>query len=128
MPRLENTLGKEHYFNAPPEILKRAKQLRKTTTPAEKQLWKHIRNRQLHNLKFRRQHPIKNYIADFYCHEVRLVIELDGGIHNRKDVKEHDENRQAEIERFDLQVLRFKNEQVMEDVESVLNEIRKFLE
>ena len=82
----------------------------------------------MHNLKFRRQHPIKYYIADFYCHKVRLVIELDGGIHNRKDVKEHDENRQAEIERFDLQILRFKNEQVMEDVESVLNEIREFLE
>jgi len=127
MPRLKSTLGKGHSFNAPPEIVKRAKQLRKTMTPAEKKLWKHLRNRQLHNLKFRRQHPIQYYIADFYCHEVRLVIELDGGIHKRKDVKEHDENRQAEIERFDLQVLRINNEQVMEDVDSVLNEIRKFL-
>ncbi|MCF8231970.1 MAG: endonuclease domain-containing protein [Bacteroidales bacterium] len=71
---------------------------------------------------------MRYYIADFYCHEVRLVIELDGGIHSRQEIKERDENRQAEIERFDLHVLRFKNEQVMEDVGGVLAEVREFLE
>ncbi|MCF8231968.1 MAG: endonuclease domain-containing protein [Bacteroidales bacterium] len=128
MPGLQSTLNKEHHFGAPPETIKRAKQLRKKMTPAERKLWKHLRNRKLLNLKFRRQHPIRYYIADFYCHEVRLVIELDGGIHSRQEIKERDENRQAEIERFDLYVLRFKNEQVMEDVGGVLAEVREFLE
>ena len=127
MPYQENTLGKEHHFGASAETIELAKRLRKRMTPAEKKLWKYLRNRQLKNLKFRRQHPIQYYVADFYCHEVRLVIELDGGIHRRKQVKERDENRQAEIERFDLNVLRFKNEQVTEDVEGVLEVIRAFL-
>ncbi|MCF8232563.1 MAG: endonuclease domain-containing protein [Bacteroidales bacterium] len=60
---------------------------------------------------------MRYYIADFYYHEMRLVIELDGGIHNRTEIKECDENRQAEMERFDLHVLRFKDEEVLEDVE-----------
>ena len=128
MPYLESNLGKEHYFGASIETIALAKRLRKKTTPAEEKLWKHLRNRQLKNLKFRRQHPIKYYIADFYCHEVRLVIELDGGIHKKKAIKDRDENRQAEIERFDLHVLRFKNEEVMENVEGVLEKIKKFIE
>ena len=61
-----------------------------------------------------------------YGNEMLLVIELDGGIHNGQDIKESDENRQVEIERFDLYVLRFKNEEVLEDVEGVLEEVREF--
>ncbi|MCF8308957.1 MAG: endonuclease domain-containing protein, partial [Bacteroidales bacterium] len=57
MPRLQSTLNKEHHFGAPPETIKRTKQLRNRMTPAEKKLWKYLRKRQFHNLKFRRQHP-----------------------------------------------------------------------
>lgn len=128
MPHLWNITNYEYHFGAPPETFKRAKQLRRIMTPAEKKLWRYLRNRKFYGLKFRRQHPIRYYIADFYCHEIRLVIELDGGIHNRSEVKERDENRQAEIERFELHVLRFKNEQVMEDVVAVMEEMRMFLE
>jgi very-short-patch-repair endonuclease len=59
-----------------------AKVLRKTMTDAEILLWKALRNRRLNGFKFRRQHPIKGFIADFYCHEARLVIEVDGEIHD----------------------------------------------
>jgi len=81
-------------------------------TGAEKILWKELKNRNLNGLKFRRQHPIHFYIADFYCHEKRLVIEVDGEIHKRRAVKEHDENRSAELDRLGINVIRFTNDQV----------------
>ena len=85
---------KEHINNltygASPEIFKRANSLKKEMTPAEKILWGELRNSKLDGHKFRRQHPIGKFIVDFYCHEKKLVIELDGGIHNNVDVKERD--------------------------------------
>lgn len=67
---------------AKPDIFSKAKELRKSMTIAEKILWKHLRNNKLNGLKFRRQHPLDIFIADFYCHPKRLIIELDGGIHD----------------------------------------------
>ena len=64
--------------------IKRARALRKTSTDAETLLWSRLRNRQFRNLKFRRQVPLGHYIVDFYCHELRLVIELDGGQHSEE--------------------------------------------
>ena len=65
----------------PPEILNRCRNLRKDDTGAEKRLWSFLRNRQLNNLKFRRQYPVEGYILDFYCHDAHLAIEVDGGGH-----------------------------------------------
>ena len=89
-------------------ILDTARNLRKNQTKEEKIMWNLLRNRQLTGLKFRRQHPVSRFIADFYCHKIKLVIELDGGYHENKDVKIYDEARKDEIKRFGITVLRFK--------------------
>ena len=97
-------------------------------TEAEKVLWEQLKNRKCNGLKFRRQHPIHWYIADFYCHEKRLAIEVDGGIHLTSSIKENDENRSAELDRLGISVLRFTNEMVLKELEKVLQEIRNFVE
>ena len=113
-----------------PEIKAFAAKLRKNATPAEKLLWKYLRNRQLDDRKFLRQHPIiyqniKNnldfFIPDFYCHEEKLVIELDGKIHLK--TIERDKMRDNILSEFGLRVIRFKNEE-LEDLENVLERIR----
>lgn len=92
-------------------------------TEAEDILWKHLRNKKLNGLKFRRQHPLDIFIADFYCHEKKLVIELDGGIHDILEQKEYDEGRTSELEGKGFKVIRFRNEEIMNDLEDVLNRI-----
>ena len=101
-----------HYYGATPRIFTNAKNLRKPLTPAEELFWKMVRNRKLLGLKFRRQHPVASFIADFYCHELLLVIEIDGTIHELKEVIEYDKEREIKIIELGLNVLRFKNEDV----------------
>lgn len=110
------------HYGANPILFELAEQLRARMTPAEEVLWNIIKINEWH-LKFRRQHPISNYIADFYCHNVKLVIELDGGYHENKEVKIYDEVRENEIKEFGVTVLRFKNEEVLNETENVLNKI-----
>lgn len=64
------------FYGAPPHIFEKARELRKRTTPAEQKLWEHLKKKQLKGYRFRRQHPIFNFIADFYCHSAKLVIEV----------------------------------------------------
>lgn len=104
-----------------------AKQLRANQTKAESKLWKFLRNRKLANAKFRRQHPIGPFIADFYCHKFKLVIEVDGNIHNNPDAKEYDLGRQFEIEELGIKVIRFSNEEVLTRPEVVIRKIKYFL-
>jgi very-short-patch-repair endonuclease len=119
---------KEHINNltygASPEIFKRAKDLKREMTPAEKILWEQLRNNKLDGHKFRRQHPIGKFIVDFYCHEKKLIVELDGGIHDEEYVKERDESRTFELENFELHVIRFQNEEIFRNLDSVLNQIK----
>jgi very-short-patch-repair endonuclease len=91
-------------------------------------LWKKLRDRQLLGLKFRRQVPIGQYVADFYCHDRRLVLELDGGIHEEPGQRSHDENRDANLAAQGFTILRFTNDEVLNDLPSVLEKIRKRLE
>jgi very-short-patch-repair endonuclease len=105
-----------------------ARELRKSMTEAEVLLWEKLRNRMVKGLKFRRQHPIAGYIADFYCHEVKLIIELDGGIHDLSDYKEHDEGRTFELEASGIKIIRFKNDEVLHNIEEVLNHIIQRIE
>ena len=116
-----NELDKTMYFGAKPDILEKAKVLRKNLTNAENILWEKLKNKQILNLRFRRQHPIDIFIADFYCHAVRLVIELDGEIH--KNQIEYDEGRTAELERFDIQVIRINNKEIESNMETVIKRI-----
>jgi len=113
------------FYGASPEIFKRAKELRKNMTPSESALWPLLRNKQLKGFKFRRQHPVKNFILDFYCHEIRLAIELDGGIHNNPEQAEYDLGRTYELNEMGIEVLRFRNEDLRNDVDWVLDEILK---
>ncbi len=116
------------FHNAPSGIFINSKALRKPLTPAEKVLWQLLRNRKVKGFKFRRQHPIAHYIADFYCHEALLVIELDGAIHERKDVKIKDKLKQDYLESTGITVLRFKNEELFEDINPVLQKIQAYLQ
>jgi very-short-patch-repair endonuclease len=114
------------HLNAGQKVFNKAHDLRHPMTEAEIFLWDKIRNRKLEGLKFRRQHPIHYYIADFYCHEKRLIIEVDGGIHLVDRVREHDEKRTAELDRLGITVIRFTNEQIIDQIDQVLKEIVSF--
>jgi very-short-patch-repair endonuclease len=115
------------YYGAFPDTFRLSRHLRKIMTPAEKELWKLLRNRSLGGFKFRRQHPVREFVVDFFCFEKELVIELDGGIHREKEVTGRDQNRTAEMERMGLKVLRFTNKEVMNDPEKVLKKIEAVL-
>ena len=107
----------------PGYIFELCRKFRQTPTHAEKLLWEHLRTKDLKGLKFRRQHPIGRYIADFYCRDKHLVIELDGRIHNNREQKEYDKIRQEIIEIRGIRVLRFENKEVEQNVEKVLSKI-----
>jgi very-short-patch-repair endonuclease len=111
------------FYGASAEIRQRAKLLRKNVTETEKKLWNKLRNRQLSGLKFRRQHPINIFIADFYCHEKKIVIEVDGDIH--KYQKEYDEGRTAELNDLGIKVLRFTNDEVCSNIRKVCDKINE---
>ena len=120
MPPKKSFDSREQYninlhHNAKPCIHQNASNLRKRTTEAEQKLWALLRNRQLNGKKFRRQHAIANYIADFYCHECKLVIELDGNFHKRIEAKEYDHWRTVSLHEMGVSVLRFWNEEVLTD-------------
>ncbi len=106
----------------------KAQLLRQNQTDAEKLLWKHLRNRNLLDQKFRRQHPIGKYIVDFCCMEKRLIIEADGGQHNEADKIRYDDARTKYLESHGFIVLRFWNNQILGETEQVLNEIGSVLE
>ncbi len=116
------------HLNSAEGIFEKARVLRHSMTEAEKILWNELKNRKFKGLKFRRQHPVHRYIGDFYCHEKRLIIEVDGGIHDQEETNEQDLNRTAEIGRFGISVIRFRNEQVFNQLDQVLHEISKHIE
>lgn len=99
------------------------RELRQEATDAEKLLWAELRNRKLNGLKFRRQHPLDKFIVDFYCNEKNLVVELDGGVHDEKINKDYDDARTVMLAGLHIIVLRFKNEEVINDMQGVLKKI-----
>ena len=101
------------------------KKLRDNSTEAENILWEFLRNKKLLELKFKRQYSIDHYVLDFYCPKLKLAIELDGKIHLKKEVRNHDENRDGYLSEFGIRILRIKNEVVLNDVEEVLKLIEK---
>jgi len=103
------------------------RELRTKETEAEVLLWKLLRNRQLMGFKFRRQHQFGDYVADFYCHEAQLVIECDGPVHEDNERWHHDQNRDAYMIAQGLRVLRFSNAEILNEPDSVLDEIVKRL-
>lgn len=99
----------------------KAKQFRSRPTIAEATLWEILKNRRLGGYKFRRQHPIDRFLVDFCCPQMKLVVEVDGGIHKSKETE--DSTRQEKLEEIDYKVLRFSNEAVENNLNQVLSKI-----
>ena len=105
------------------QLLEFAKSLRSNATDAEHLMWQLLRAKRFMNLKFRRQHVIKRYIVDFYCHDIGLVIELDGSQHGTDDGKEYDAERTKFLEALDLRVVRYWNHDVLGRTDVVLEDL-----
>lgn len=114
-------MERKMFFGAYPEIFANAKRLRENMTRAEKLLWEELRCNKL-GVRFKPQHPMIFFIADFYCYALRLVIEIDGPIHNF--TLEKDENRTKALEEVGNNVIRFTNDEIFNQMPDVLNRIR----
>ena len=105
------------------EITEISRRLRKRSTTSEDLLWQALRGRKLAGLKFRRQHPFGTSVVDFYCHENRLVVEIDGAVHLGKDVQERDRARQEIIEQYSVRFIRLPADEVESSLQSALQKI-----
>lgn len=119
MAYIGKSVEQSYFFGASPLIKARAKKLRKRMTLCEKILWQELRKNRLEKYYFRRQHPISRFIVDFYCHELRLIIEVDGSIHDSAEHRKKDANRTAELENLGLHVIRFSNDEVLQNTRKV---------
>ena len=111
------------FYTASRNTFEKARLLRNNMTEAEKMIWDKLKNKQVFNARFRRQHPIGIFIVDFYCHEFKLAIEIDGEIHLEKEVIDYDDGRTHDIEKLGVRILRFTNDQVYNNIDIVLQEI-----
>lgn len=100
-----------------------ARYMRQNPTPAEKRLWQRLRGKRVNGFQFRRQHPIGKFIVDFYCPAAKIVVEVDGPIHDTPEHRADDAARQAYLEDLGLRVLRFSNEEVLRQTDAVITEI-----
>jgi cyclase len=120
-------MKKGMFYKADPLIFSKARELRNKLTPAEQVFWLRLKE-QFPEYKFRRQHPISIYIVDFYCHKLKLVIEIDGSVHDSEEAKLNDEKRQNDLENLNLTVIRFTNNQVKNEIELVIEKIFSTIE
>jgi very-short-patch-repair endonuclease len=111
------------YFEAPADIFSKAKQLRSHMTRAEFIMWNFLKCNNVLGIRFRAQHPIGVYIADFFSFKLNLVIEIDGEIHNTESHQDYDMERTQNLKNWGIEVIRFSNYQVMNKFEFVQNEI-----
>jgi cyclase len=115
------------HYGATMETFQIAERLRREMTAAEKILWERVCKNQL-GVRIRRQHPIWKFIADFYCHEVKLVIEIDGGIHLHSENKEYDISRDIILKEFQIGILRFTNDEINNEPDLVIEKIKRTIE
>jgi very-short-patch-repair endonuclease len=106
-----------------PKLKERSRSLRKNMTDAERRLWSRLRRKQINGFQFYRQRPIGNYIADFYCPDAKMVIEVDGGQHFLNEGKEYDAYRDQYLMDSGLTLLRFSNLDVLKNIDSVMQTI-----
>jgi very-short-patch-repair endonuclease len=125
-------MGKDELKNggmhnyAPPVIFKNAARLRDTMTETEKLLWEKLRLKPM-GFKFRRQHPINLYILDFYCHKLKLSIEIDGGYHLTKEQQLKDNERTKALNELGIKEIRFTDKDILENIEKVMSKIHEEL-
>ncbi len=124
----KSAFKKDGVFNQANYLLfELAKDLRRNITDTETILWGYLKAG-VQNFKFRRQHPIGIYIVDFYCHKLKLIIEIDGSIHNVASVKENDIRRENDLINWGYKIVRFSNNRVMKGLDIVLAEINSIVE
>ena len=114
------------FFNKTSEKVKR-RLLRNNMPKAEAVVWAKLKGRQMLGYKFRRQYSVERYVVDFYCPELKLAVEIDGDSHFQEESRDDDKLRQAFIESFDIQFLRFTNEDVYKNLEGVLETVRRMV-
>ena len=112
------------FYGADSKTFETARRLRKNATLEEKVLWSRLKNNKVLGVKFRQQHPVRFYIVDFYCHELKLAIEVDGEIHFDIENSEYDKRRTAELENLGITVLRFSNHEVLFNLDLTLEKIQ----
>jgi very-short-patch-repair endonuclease len=115
--KMKNKIHNRRYLNT------YRKKLRNNSTSAEATLWKSLQKKQLRGRKFRRQHSINNFIADFYCASEKLIIELDGAVHFNFAQRNYDHERTLQLEKLGFMVIRFENKEVFQNLEIVLETI-----
>lgn len=120
------TKERPFHVNATPIVFGYANALKREMTEAETILWGKLRARRLNELKFRRQHPVGKFILDFYCHELKLAVEIDGSIHTIDEIQERDAGRTYMLKEWEITVMRFTNEEVLNNIDFVLKTIQSF--
>ena len=116
-----------HKKATPPKLLNRAREMRREDTRAEKLAWILLRDRRMYGLKFRRQVPIENYIVDFYCDELQLIVELDGIVHDDPQQMNKDERRAIRLQQLGFKILRVANGMVIHAPDEFAEQIRRYL-
>jgi very-short-patch-repair endonuclease len=109
------------------ELVYKARSLRKNMTKAEIILWSRLRSKKVSGFKFRRQQPIFDYIVDFYCNELKLIIEVDGEIHDQPDVTKSDSKRENTLKINGYKIIRLSNREVEIEIDSSINKIKTFI-
>jgi very-short-patch-repair endonuclease len=115
------------FYDATPDTFEKPRWLRHNPTKHERLLWENLRKKKVLGFRFRRQHPIGDYIADFYCHTLKLVVEVDGVSHMKLEQKFNDSQRTADLHRLGLTVMRFTNREIEDDLEAVMHEIVRYI-
>ena len=106
-----------------PNLKKLAKEMRNISTLSEILLWKCIQKKKVKGYTFLRQKPLLNYIVDFYCHELKLIIELDGWVHGEDEQRKHDATRELYLKKQGYHIIRYRNEQIKYEFNAVMDDI-----
>jgi very-short-patch-repair endonuclease len=121
--KIRGVRGVMKFIRNDPTLKQRRRELRCNQTEAEKTFWAQIRNRRFYGMRFVRQYSAGPYILDFYCPQLRLVVELDGGQHTEDNARHYDATRSEYLKAQDISVMRFWNHEVLRDIESVLSKM-----
>ena len=109
------------------QLIDAARELRQNSTPAEEIFWEAVRDRKFLNLKFRRQQAIKFYVVDFYCDKHKLIVELDGTVHDSEEAQFLDQDRSFNLSKWGYKIIRFRNNDILKNLAECLDEIATFI-
>ena len=121
----QRVIERHMFYGAKKNIFLKAIELRRNMTEAEEKLWQKLKDRNIFEARWKRQHPIDIFIADFYCHRYKIIVEVDGEIHMDSDVAQRDDGRTYELENMGITILRFTNKEIFENIEAVTEAIKR---